>query len=401
MNRQPWLTEPAEWTGRWWLPDDPETVIAGVLRYQPDNGPVLSLVGGFSEQSLVEIEGGWQSVEIENLRWPVLHGIASGRRVTLLDCLPVASKSYGFLGLAQSPDEQQVKVTTALVGVHLDRADEHVFTSCEIALEDLTAWAAESPLSVRITTEGDRQVGGSVEATTLDSRTARRTGVYFRLMHYQTIPNFENQRGSTTGYIRHFATVQLQRESSASLADLRHLARGIQDLVSLGVHRAAGLLWMKLALPPENAIRPEGFPTLPREVQVYERPSSAVGDPNADRVLRGVLFSCDTLPFETVVPRWFELRDQYAAAINLLLALRYAPGGDPETQVSTAVTAAEAMHRALNLGPLLPPEEWTALKKLLVDAAPSEHRQLIHKRLGSNEPSLRQRLLQLAREAER
>jgi ApeA N-terminal domain 1 len=134
MNGQQWLSERAEWSGRWWLPDDPETVIAGVLRYEPGAGSTLSLVGGFSERNLVEIEGGWRDVETPSLRWPVLQGYASGKRVTLLDCAPVASVSRGFLGtLLQGPDEQQISVTSALIGVHIDRADEEVFTRCEVA----------------------------------------------------------------------------------------------------------------------------------------------------------------------------------------------------------------------------------------------------------------------------
>jgi len=182
-------------------------VITGVLRYEPDSGPALSLVGGFSERDLVEIEGGGRAMERETLRWPVLHGVASGKHVTLLDCLPIASTSYGFLGSARTPDEQQIKVTTALVGAHINRADEQIFSSCEVAIEDLTAWAAESPLSISIITEDNRPTSGSVEAASLDSRTATSNGVNFRLMHYQTIPDFERLRGGTTGQIRHFATV--------------------------------------------------------------------------------------------------------------------------------------------------------------------------------------------------
>jgi hypothetical protein len=326
----------------------------------------------------------------------VLHGVASGKRITLLDCSAVASTSYGYLGRQQGPDEQRVRVTTALVGVHLDDADDAVFQTCEVAIEDLTTWAAESPLTAGVQFEDERPTGGHIEATSLDARIARIAGLTLRLVHYQTIPSYNSLRGSTMAYIRHFATVKLLAEDSSALKDLRNHARSVQDLVSLGVHRAAGLLWMKLTLPPEDVQRPTGFPTLPREVSVYERPSSATGEPAAEGVSRGVLFTCLALPFETVVPRWFELRERYGASINLILALRYAPGGYLETQVSAAVTAAESMHRSLDLGPAMSKEEWTALKEGIKEAVPEGRRQWISERLGHNEPSLRQRLLQLA-----
>lgn len=44
------LNESAEWAGFWWLPDDPDEQIHGVLRYEPEAGLVLSLIGTFEDR---------------------------------------------------------------------------------------------------------------------------------------------------------------------------------------------------------------------------------------------------------------------------------------------------------------------------------------------------------------
>lgn len=45
------LDTSAEWSGFWWLPDDPEYQVPGVLRYEPKDGLVLSLIGTFEGSS--------------------------------------------------------------------------------------------------------------------------------------------------------------------------------------------------------------------------------------------------------------------------------------------------------------------------------------------------------------
>jgi hypothetical protein len=47
------LDSPREWYGMWWIPNEPETKVPGVLRYNLDNGLVLSLIEDFENKILV------------------------------------------------------------------------------------------------------------------------------------------------------------------------------------------------------------------------------------------------------------------------------------------------------------------------------------------------------------
>ncbi|WP_443058575.1 hypothetical protein [Streptomyces sp. NBC_00442] len=44
------LDEAGEWSGLWWLPDDPGQPLPRVLRYSPDDGLALSLIGAFEDR---------------------------------------------------------------------------------------------------------------------------------------------------------------------------------------------------------------------------------------------------------------------------------------------------------------------------------------------------------------
>ena len=43
------LSEPFEYKGYWWKPDDPENKVAGVLTYKPGENIVLELIGTFDQ----------------------------------------------------------------------------------------------------------------------------------------------------------------------------------------------------------------------------------------------------------------------------------------------------------------------------------------------------------------
>jgi len=75
----------------------------------------------------------------------------------------------------------------------------------------------------------------------------------------------------------------------------------------------------------------------------------------------------------------------------MLISLWEVPGGYVEPQVVTAVAAAEAMHRALELPSTIPDAQFKSLKKSLVAAVPEERKQWVAGLLARNEPTLKQR----------
>lgn len=394
MADAPRLDKPAEWTGHWWLPEDPEHVVPGVLRYEPGDGLRLSLIGGFEDRILQPMEGGYAEME-GGRSWPLVLGFADKKDVTLLDCYPRHTQSY-WPGSA-GPHKQTVSAMTALVGVHLDDSEQEVFTACHVSVENLTRWAASSVFTGTMGLKDERFDGsGTISVKPVDEPSVVVDGTTITLAHEHTMPHFDARRGETVGHMRDTVFVRFQPEAPYSLSAAREQAKAVQDLVSLATHRAAGMLWIRLRMPPEERDYPEGYPIHDREVAVYSD-VTVLGDPDAKAIAQhDVLFTCDHLPFEQVIPRWIEVRETYRAAANMVLGLRYAPARYVEGNLLTAVGAAEVLHRNLPVEQMrMPKGEFDALRAALLEETPREHRSWV-KGAIRNDPTLRERLRALA-----
>ena len=66
----------------------------------------------------------------------------------------------------------------------------------------------------------------------------------------------------------------------------------------------------------------------------------------------------DGVSFETVVPLWLSVRAKFRVTLDMILGLRYVNAGYVQTELITAVAAAEAMHDALDREPPIPNSEF-------------------------------------------
>jgi hypothetical protein len=391
MSDQTGLDASAEWIGHWWLPNEPDQIVPGVLRYVPDEGLQLSLIGGFAHRESHRLDETRVVVTETTSSWPVILGIADNKKVTLLECFPTRSTSYG---VSERPQTQTVFAHTALVGAHIKGEEDEVFTSSFTSVENLTQWSELSALRALDSRDG------LVSVEPVHEPSAVVDGATIALFHEHTFPHFEKRRGQTIGQIREAVSVRFQPEKPISLRATIDSAAAFQDLISLATHRACSILWLRLRALPEERDHPAGRPIRDREVDVYFH-GMVRGDAHAKAVgPREMLFTCGHVSFEKVLPRWWILREKCLAASNLVLGVRYAPASYLESNLLSAVGAAEAMHRALNLDHThMPSEEFQALRAKLLEITPHEHHLWLKGRIR-NEPTLRERLHALAGRAD-
>lgn len=190
MTDPPRLDAAGEWTGHWWVPAEPDRKVAGVLRYDPDEGLRLSLIGGFEDRILREFGDGGIAVMEGTRSWPVIWGVAENRLITLFDCLPISSKSYGVA--CDGPQKLAVSAMTALVGVHLEGRADEVFTSSLVSVENLKRWAASSVFTATIGMKDKRFDGhGTITVEPADEPSVVVDGTTITLAHEYTLPYFE------------------------------------------------------------------------------------------------------------------------------------------------------------------------------------------------------------------
>lgn len=390
------LDESGEWAGLWWLPEAPEERLSGVLRYDGKGGLSLSLIGGFDERISSSPAPGVTFVHAGVRTWDVIWGVADGREITLLDCLPTRTDRSVFAGLKTS-DMQVIVAAIGVVGVHVSRDEDTTFVATEVVVEDMMPWAVSSVFSDSLGyRDGDLDGTGTISVEPVEIEAVAVDGADYCLKHAYTLPFFDRRKGEVIGRMRDAVSIRICRAESFSLKTALEDASLIQDLIALATHRAAGVIWLQLELAGTEALLPDGRMLPPRRADVLYSPV-AVGKSDEKAVERGrLLFTCEVLSFREVMLRWCEVRGKLQAAINMILGLRYAPARFVENNLLMAVGAAEALHRGLGIEEKPIPEAvFKEMRDGMLGQVPEEYRGRFKEAIR-NSPTLRDRLLALA-----
>lgn len=141
--------------------------------------------------------------------------------------------------------------------------------------------------------------------------------------------------------MRDTASVRVTPAEPFSLSDGLKAASMVQDLIAFAMHRPAGVIWLRMEVARTESVLPNRLSAPRRHADVLYSPA-ALGKHDAKAVDHGrVFFTCDSLPFEEVLPRWCEVYGRLQAANNVIMGLRYAPARFIKNNLLTAVGAAE------------------------------------------------------------
>lgn len=129
------IQEPIETSGKFWLPDDPNTKLSGDLNISESGRIALRLNGVFVDWVTAYnkmIKGEMRPID------RILGQVGLGNFVTLDNCLLVRS------GISTS----ELYVELAYFGVHYDKGEEAKFTKFRFSVEELDKWLAVSGFKI-------------------------------------------------------------------------------------------------------------------------------------------------------------------------------------------------------------------------------------------------------------
>lgn len=172
--------------------------------------------------------------------------------------------------------------------------------------------------------------------------------------------------------------------------------KGIQDLLSLATHTPCAVIWQVLILAQENLTGTAEQHMPKRRVDCYNRHIVKASPDAKPAPTHELLFSLGEVDFGLLLPRWFEIKGKFAATVNMIRGTWYMPDGYLESELVVAVAAAESMHRALGLPPPIAEAEFSDIRKTLLDTVSRERKAWLSGLLARNEPTLKERLVELA-----
>lgn len=383
----PRLDQRREWSGEWWLPGAPDRTFGGVLAYEPGRELSLRLIGGWRYTEPVEPFPGVRVGRGDLLRWPIIHGRAGGTPLTLVDAW--VSEARG--GDDDRPAGLSIGAMTLLVDFHLDAEADPAFVAGWVTTENLNEWT-------RRTGFRDERATG-LRAESLEPLEATADEVKVRL---HTLSSYQSWSRKRDGYhIQHWeqAAMEFVSDTPRPMGDLLESMGSVSDLMTLSTLAPCADITVRLYTPPIPNRYPEGhfFATAPHKVDVYQYRTRTPEPEAGAAIWIDFIMSREDQPFEELIPRWFELRATFKAALDMVLGLTYLSGGYLQSRVVSAVSAAEAFHRALDAPPPLSDADHSTLRDVLFAAVPDQHRQWLHDRTRYNQPTLRERLVDLAR----
>lgn len=391
-------------SGYWWRVEAPSDQQPGTLTIASDGSVTLELIKGFDQRKRTpHPNGGGVSITSGQSRIDVIHGVTTtGQEITLVDCL-IKHQNLAMV----VPTQQRISAHAALIGLHLDSADDEAFETCYLRIENLRSWMAIGEYDIVIH-ENKRDKSATVRAP-------EPVSVQFEdftiTAEMHTSPfNYSGTRDGAEFTSETIVTLSITSATARSHRGFHEITMALVDLLTLASNRPCGIISQNLVcVDREQYSVPEldehthqiRSATKERKVtaSVHTRRTVTAAPTEKELQHHDFLFTCSDNPFDQLVGKWLELRKQVRFATNMLFSLQYSRPTFIQTQLLVAAVAAEAMSRCLrpDAKPMMPRDFDRMVQKVLraLEGIDQADRERFH-RLIRNEPNYRDRLIDIA-----
>jgi len=369
-----------EYKGIWWLPDKPEEQIPGTLRFTPDEGAVLDLIGSFKD-----IKDMNKILEPE-----IILGVSSnGKNITLHKCFETKS-SFSFPGFQTS----SFYANLVFIGAHFQKLENIKFKSLFVHYLHLDEWVNISGFDIKHLREKEVVIKYKLpEPFQIDISDGLKILINIRA----TGPSLSFVQKEAT--IKQKTEIKIETSEDKSFEYYRKIMYHIQNFLSLGI------------MEPVYPLTIEGITEVNKEMindKLYNPPVEIYYKlpdiPKAPKTLHpfDMLFAFKDISdrFEVFLKNWFEKADLLEPVYNLYFGTLYNPRMYLEHRFLNLIQAIESFHQRIHRGEYLSVEEYKPVYKTLVNAIPDWVRSDLKNRLKEylkygREFSLRKRLKEI------
>lgn len=352
--------EEYEWQGYWWIPEDPANLVPGVLKYDGKGKIFLELIGSFSGFNYSN--GNLFIPGLEN--WGIVYGTSGNSEITLFGVsitesnmsFPENSENtlFGFsvtesnVSFSGNPGAvlQMAVVDRAIIGAHILDKDGEIFSGFEVGIEDLNLWARTSTPEFEyedIENEiGEKKCGISLSAKPVQAAVAN--DALYKVVHYLSLGKIEYLAGETVGSISEKVSMKVDYSNPINLQKVLEEVGVLQKLISFAVSRFVGIISLRLNISEDVSLVHGGVGIQGHSVNLLYSLSNVGHTDSKGADSRNVLFTCELVSVDKVLPLWYELYGQLQNAANEILSLHYSPKISVKNALLTAVNSAEILH---------------------------------------------------------
>lgn len=373
-----------EYNGLWWLPENPDNKISGVLKFHPVKGVNLELIGSFRE-----------FITFNRVLNPdIILGITSnGKLVTLYKCLESRSLE-SIPGFTTS----SFIASMVFLGHHFENGENIQFDSLSLSYSHLEEWIGITGFQSDIETD-------------LENRFTRyRVNYSFPEKVEVKINNFNisfdfkfNIGGDRIKEINleQKTFIKIELHEKIHFNDLqRNICYHIQNFLSLAMGRAVRPLIIIGKIKVRKTDLPDGDAVY-KDTSIFY---SIKNFPNLSETLNpfNILFTFRDIAddFEKYLRNWFAKTEILQPAHDLYFGTLYSSSMYLSHKFLSLIHAVESYHRRIYNGKYLSDDDYAQIYKTLTSAIPSEiysgfRKSLKQKLKYHNEFSLRKRMKEI------
>jgi len=357
----------SEYIGYWWLPSDPKSAVAGTLRYAPETGCTLELMGYVGD---AQLDG------------PIarLDGASpAGDQITLLQVVPTKNRF-----VQDTFPTIQYTCAVALVG-NYHPPDDLQFSKSVVRFEHLEQWAHVRHVHQEHL-QGRRGVSFTVEVGEHGELCARAGYTVTAQSGFNASANDRSIR------LDAFTALRIEPNEVRDLEWFIEETRALRDLAALSIGLPQPLTSLRL-----YGGQREVAPALSATEEVF----AYFWEETPARRSRGsyplIAYQRLRIVAPDILDRWKSVRDKYRDVIDLVLVVMSGHHTTSEVGFLLTMQAFEAFDRLRSPRELVPQDVFEVARQAMAAAIPSSAPTELRRKLSdsikfANEPSLRQRL---------
>ncbi len=357
------MIEEFEYTGRWWLPDNPEEKISGTLRFTLSEGTVLDLMDSFENIKSTNTEGSiTKKVWTGKLFEPeiILGTSSDGKNITLHKCFETkrSDSSSGFSTSSFYANE-------VFIGAHFQNADAIKFKSISVHYLHLDEWVNISGFDIKPHANGDRVVieyklPEPVKACIHDDCTIhivfKANGLSWSLVQKEVS-------------IKQKTYIKIDSSEERSYEEYTKKIYHIQNFLTLGIMEPLYPLAIEGTTEANRVMRKDVIHYPP--VDIFYTP---IYIPTKAKPLlpQDMLFTFRDISeqFENFLQNWFGKAELLKPVYDLFFGTLYNPSMYLEFQFLSLIQAIESFHGRRYGGEYLSDEDYKVVYDALVTAIP-------------------------------
>jgi len=358
------MNEEFKYQGIWWISNQPDKRIPGILTFIPEEGAILDLMGSFRD-----------SPDLENIqKIEIIHGLTStGVTITLYKCEERTFQihSPGFL-------ISSYNVNFVFINIHFSKSEDIKFKKVYVHFSHLDEWVSISGIDIDFNPE-NREV--NINFRVPDPITVPVGENYKILIKFE--PNFPSLFPvQNEACVKQKAFIGIEFIGEQHFAEYKKMIYLLQIFLTLGVSEPVYPLKIRGFIESSSQPIEICYQTLYRRSVKKLHPLQ-------------MLFSYIDIfeKFPIYIKNWFNKANLLSPVYNLYFGVVYNPNMYLEHSFLNLVQAIEAYHRRIMENYELPEEEHRNRINKILENTPEEYKKWLQEKLAySNEPSLRKRL---------